>query len=128
VRFAPGDPVFLAALPHRLPRGVLLRARQLVRLGTVLRRCRDLVARRHAARSRPGRAGRPRTVRSIRVLVPCAARENPGCGYRRIHDELLVVGVQVAASTVWEILKQAGIDRVPARGSSTWAGLSALPG
>ncbi|GCB51512.1 integrase core domain-containing protein [Streptomyces sp. NL15-2K] len=120
VRFAPSDRVFLAAPLHRLPRGVLRRARLLVRPDTVLRRHRDLVSRRHAARSRPGRAGRPRTVRSIRVLVLRLARENPGWGYRRIHGELLVVGVQVAASTVWEIVKEAGIDPAPERGSSTW--------
>jgi hypothetical protein len=59
-------------------------------------------------------------VRSIRVLVLRLARENPGWGYRRIHGELLVLGVQVAASTVWEILKEAGIDPAPERGSSTW--------
>ncbi|MGW0707600.1 hypothetical protein ACWD4G_16850 [Streptomyces sp. NPDC002643] len=53
VRFAPGDRVFLAALLHRLPRGVLRRARLLVRPDTVLRRHRDLVSRRHAARLSP---------------------------------------------------------------------------
>ncbi|MET7505164.1 hypothetical protein [Streptomyces microflavus] len=68
VRFAPGDRVFLAALLHRLPRGVLRRARLLVRPDTVLHWHRDLVSRRHAARSQPKRAGRPRTVRSIRAL------------------------------------------------------------
>ncbi|WP_406164013.1 transposase [Streptomyces sp. NBC_00882] len=109
VRFAPSDRVFLAALLHRLPRGVLRRARLLVRPDTVLHWHRDLVSRRHAARSRPKRAGRPRTVRSIRVLVLRRARENPGWGYRRIQGELLVVGVQVAAPTVWEILKEPGI-------------------
>lgn len=35
------------------------------------------LARRHAARSRPKRPGRPRTVRSIRLLVLHLARENP---------------------------------------------------
>jgi hypothetical protein len=48
-------------------------------------------------------------------------RENPHWGYRRVHGELLVLGVKVAASTVWEILKDAGIDPAPERASSTWA-------
>jgi transposase len=120
-RFSPGDRAFLAALLHRLPRGQLGRFRLLVRLDTVLRWHRDLMARRHAARSRPKSPGRPRTVRSIRVLVLRLARENPSWGYRRIHGELLVLGVKVAASTVWEILRQAGIDPAPERTSTTWA-------
>ncbi|MFI8305156.1 integrase core domain-containing protein [Streptomyces sp. NPDC085927] len=121
VRFTPTDRAFLAALLHRLPRDVLRRLRLLVRPDTVLRRHRDLVTRRHADQSRPKRPGRPRTVRSIRALVLHLARENPGWGYRRVHGELLVLGVKVAASTVWEILKEAGIDPSPERSSSTWA-------
>jgi putative transposase len=42
-------------------------------------------------------------------------------GYRRIHGELLVLGIKVAASTVWEILQQAGIDPAPERTTATWA-------
>ncbi|MFF6816261.1 integrase core domain-containing protein [Streptomyces sp. NPDC012403] len=121
MRFTPGDRAFLAALLHRLPSEVLRRVRLLVRPDTVLRWHRDLVARRHAAASRPKRSGRPRTVRSIRLLVLRLARENPGWGYRRIHGELLVLGIKVAASTVWEILQEAGIDPAPDRASSTWA-------
>jgi len=49
------------------------------------------------------------------------ARENPSWGYRRIHGELLVLGIKTAASTVWEILQQAGIDPAPERTSTTWA-------
>jgi putative transposase len=49
------------------------------------------------------------------------ARENSSWGYRRIHGELLVLGITVAASTVWEILHQAGIDPAPERTSSGWA-------
>jgi hypothetical protein len=112
-RFSPVDRAFLAALLHRLPRDMLGRFRLLVWPETVLRWHRDLVAHRHAARSRPKRPGRPRTVRSIRLLVLRLARENPGWGYRRLHGELLVLGIKVAASTVWEILHQAGIDPVP---------------
>jgi hypothetical protein len=99
-RFCPGDRAFLAALLHRLPRDVLGRLRLLVRPETVLRWHRDLLARRHAASSRRRRPGRPRTVRSIRLLVLRLARENPCWGYRRIHGELLVLGIKVAASTV----------------------------
>jgi putative transposase len=120
-QFSPGDRAFLAALLHQLPRGLLGRIRLLVRPDTVLRWHRDLLARRHAARSRTRRPGRPRTVRSIRLLVLRLARENPGWGYRRIHGELLVLGVKVAASTVWEILRQAGIDPAPDRAATTWA-------
>jgi hypothetical protein len=47
--------------------------------------------------------------------------ENPRWGYRRVHGELLVLGVKVAASTVWEILHEAGIDPAPERSSATWA-------
>jgi putative transposase len=39
-----------------------------------------------------------------------------------VHGELLVLGVRVAASTVWEILQDAGIDSVPERAQSTWTG------
>jgi putative transposase len=120
-RFTPIDRAFLAALLHRLPVEVLRRMRLLMRPDTVLRWHRDLIARRHAKASRPKRPGRPRTVRSIRLLVLRLARENPSWGYRRIHGEILVLGIKVAASTVWEMLKEAGIDPAPARASSTWA-------
>jgi putative transposase len=121
VRFDPADRAVLAALLHRLPRDVLRRVRLLVRPETVIRWHRNLIARRHAHVSRPHRVGRPRTVRSIRALVLRLADENGSWGYRRIHGELLVLGITVAASTVWEILQQAGIDPAPERTSSSWA-------
>ena len=61
----------------------------------------------------PRRRGRPRTVRSIRALVLRLARENSSWGYRRIHGELAALGINVAASTVWEILKAHGIAISP---------------
>jgi transposase len=121
IRFDPSDRALLAALLHRLPRDVLRRLRLLVRPDTVLRWHRDLVAHRHAVASRPKRPGRPRTVRSIRTLVLRLARENSSWGYRRIHGELLVLGIKVAASTVREILREAGIDPAPQRTSENWA-------
>ena len=54
-RFRPADQAFMAALLHRLPGDVLGRFRLLIQPATILRWHRDLVARRHAARSRPGR-------------------------------------------------------------------------
>ncbi|WP_203596142.1 helix-turn-helix domain-containing protein [Actinomadura bangladeshensis] len=119
VRFTGPDRVLLAALLHRLPRRVLLRMRLLVRPDTVLRWHPDLITGRHAARSRPKRPGRPPTVRSIRALVLRLVRENPSWGYRRVHGEPLVLGVKVAASPVWEILKDAGVDSAPERSATT---------
>jgi putative transposase len=36
-------------------------------------------------------------------------------GYRRVHGELAALGITVAPSTVWQILKDAGIDPAPRR-------------
>jgi hypothetical protein len=47
------------------------------------------------------------------------ARE-PRLGYRRIQGELATLGIKIAASTVWTILRQAGIAPVPRRSSETW--------
>jgi hypothetical protein len=53
VRFTLADRALLAALLHRLPREVLKRLHLVVRPDTVLSWHRDLVAGRHARRSRP---------------------------------------------------------------------------
>lgn len=54
-RFTPADRAFLAALLHRLPRGVLGRFRLLVRPDTLLRWHRDLIARQAGIDPAPGR-------------------------------------------------------------------------
>jgi len=48
------------------------------------------------------------------------ARDNPGWGYRRIHGELAGLLHKLAPSTVWKILKDAGIDPAPTRSGLTW--------
>jgi transposase InsO family protein len=121
VAFTLADRAFLAALVQPLPRSVLRRLRLIVRPDTVLRWHRDLMRQRHATISRRKRPGRPPTARSIRALVLRLVRENPAWGYRRIHGELAMLGVTVAASTVWEILQAEGIDPAPQRSASTWA-------
>ena len=41
-------------------------------------------------------------------------------GHRRIHGELAKLGIAVAPSTVWEILRAAGIDPAPRCSGPTW--------
>src|SRR5664279_4048530 len=115
------DRALLATLLSVIPKARRHGMRLLVTPDTILRWHRDLVRRRWAARSRRGRTGRPATGRNIRELVLRLARENPEWGYRRICGELAGLGVKVAASTVWEFLKKAGIDPAPRRSGPTWS-------
>jgi putative transposase len=119
-RLTPPDRAFLAALLHRLPRARLRQLHLIVSPDTVLRWHRDLLRRHHAKMSRPKRPGRPPTVRSIKALILRLAQENPSWGYRRIHGELAALGIKVAPSTVWEILKANGIEPAPQRDRQTW--------
>src|SRR5450756_846260 len=66
-------------------------------------------------------AERPATHRKVRSVVLRLARENESWGYRRIHGELAGLGITVAPSTVWQILKNAGIDPAPRREGPGWA-------
>jgi putative transposase len=115
------DRALLAALLGVIPRSRRQGLRLLVTPDTILRWRRDIVRRRWAARSMRGKTGRPATRRNIRALVLRLARENPEWGYRRIHGELAGLGAKVAASTVWEILKNAGIDPAPRRTGPAWS-------
>jgi putative transposase len=53
-------------------------------------------------------------------LVLRLAWENPTWGHRRIQGELAGLGYQIAASTIWKILHQAGVDPAPRRSGPTW--------
>ena len=105
------DRAVLSALSKLLPPP--LRQLRLVYPRTLLRWHARLVARRWTYPHR--RPGRPLTATPIRVLVLRMARENPGWGYRRIQGELAGLGHPIAASTVWAILKTAGLDPAPRR-------------
>ena len=115
------DRAWLALLAGTLPLDRLAAIRLIVTPGTILRWHRDIVRRRWDARSRRGRSGRPATHRKVRSEVLRLARENESWGYRRIHGELAGLGITVAPSTVWEILKRAGIDPAPRRDGPGWA-------
>jgi putative transposase len=114
-RFEPDDRAILAALAR-----VLGRDRWsifLVRPDTILGWHRRLVANHWTY---PHRLGRPSTPAEIRRTIIRLARENPTWGYRRIHGELARLGITIAASTVWSILKTAGINPAPNRASESW--------
>jgi putative transposase len=115
------DRALLTTLLSVIPKARRQGLRLLVTPDTILRWHRDIVRRRWAARSVPGKAGRPATRRNIKALVLRLACENPEWGYRRIHGELAGLGVKVAASTAWEILRNAGIDPAPRRSGPTWS-------
>src|SRR3954464_7037341 len=110
------DRAFLSAVARLLP--TQLRQLRLVSPRTLLRWHAQLVARRWTYRQRT--PGRPAVSQSVRDLVLRMARENPRWGYRRIHGELIGLGHRVAASTVWTILKSAGIDPAPRRSGPSW--------
>jgi putative transposase len=122
------DRALLAALLSVIPKARRHGLRLLVTPDTIVRWHRDIVRRRWAARSMRGRTGRPTTQRNIRALVRRLARENPGWGYRRIHGELAGLGVKVAASTVWEILKASGINPARPADRADVVTILALPG
>jgi transposase len=115
------DRALFAALLAVIPKARRQGLRLLVTPDTIVRWHRDIVRRSWAARSMRGRTGRPATRPSIRALVRRLARENPGWGYRRIHGELAGLGVKVAASTVWEILRASGIDPARRQTGPTWS-------
>jgi hypothetical protein len=106
----------VAALTRLLPRS--RRIGLFVTPGTVLRWHADLVKRRWTYKC--ALPGRPPMRPTIRELVLRMAAENPGWGYRRIAGELVGLWRRIAPSTVWELLKKAGIDPAPRRSGRAW--------
>ena len=118
VRYEPGDRAWFAALTRFIPRRRWAEVFP-VTPATLLAQHRWLAATRYDT-SKRRKPGRPPTVRSIARLTVRLARENPLWGYRRIHGELTKLGATVAASTIYEILRAAGIDPAPRREGPTW--------
>jgi putative transposase len=116
-RLSWADRAVFAALTRLL--SPVCRRHRIVTPATILRWHRDLVKRRRT-QPRHHRTGGRRTPPELRRLVLRLAAENSSWGYRRIHGELAGLGYQVAASTVWSILKRAGIDPAPRRDGPSW--------
>jgi putative transposase len=117
-RYEPADRIWFVALSRLVPRR-RLPAVFSVTPATILRWHRRLVAHTwtYTDRRRPGR---PPTATVVKKLIVQMAGGNPGWGHRRIQGELARLGHPVASSTVWEILKAAGIDPAPRRSGPTW--------
>ena len=115
------DRALFAALLQVLPRSRRAGLRMIVTPETVLRWHRDIIRRRWVEKAAHARPGRPPTHGNIAKMVLRLARDNPAWGYRRIHGELVGLGVPLAPSTVWEILNKAGIAPAPRRSGPTWA-------
>ena len=105
-RISWSDRAVIAALARLIP--VRRRHGFLVTPATILHWHRRLVRRRWT--TPPVRAGRPAIPTGVRALTVRLATENPTWGYRRVHGELVGLGYQIGASTVWKILHSAGID------------------
>jgi putative transposase len=113
----PADRAVLAGLARLLPCRRL--DRFFVQPATLLRWHRDLVARRWTYPH--GRPGRPAIAEETTAFVVRLAKENPTWGYRRIHGELTTMGIVIAPSSVWAILKRHGIEPSPRRSGPTRA-------
>jgi len=112
----PQDRALFAGLSRLLNRR--RRGRCFVQPETLLRWHRDLVRRKW---TQPHRPGRPSIPAGTVAIVLRLARENPTWGYRRIQGELATMGVVLAPSSVWAILRRHGVDPSPMRRGPTWA-------
>ena len=124
VRYEPGDRLWLAALSRLVPRRRWGEVFAVTPATPLAWHCR-LVARRwdYASRRRPGW---PSTAAAIRKLVIRIATDNPAWGHQRVQGELVRLGHPIAASTVWQILHDAGIGPAPRRSGPTWKQLLAV--
>ena len=118
MRYEPADRAWFAALARLVPRGRWAEVFP-VTPATLLAWHRRLAAGKYDT-SKQRRPGRPPTSPGIARLVIRLAKENPLWGHRRIHGELMKLGVTVSPSTVWEILHAAGIDPAPRHSGPGW--------
>jgi putative transposase len=118
VRYQPADRLWLLALSRLIPRQRWAEVFT-VTPATLLAWHRRLVTRKwdYTNRRRPGR---PSTPAAIRKLVIRVATDNPTWGHRRVQGELARLGHRIAASTVWQIMHDAGIGPAPRRTGPTW--------
>jgi transposase len=118
IRYEPADRAWFTALARLIQRRRWAEVFP-VTPATLLAWHRRLAAKKYDT-SKRRKPGRPPTIPSIARLVVRLAKENPLWGHRRIHGELTKLGVTVAPSTVWEILRAAGMNPAPRRSGPSW--------
>ncbi|MGH3278793.1 MAG: IS3 family transposase [Trebonia sp.] len=102
-----------ADTPRALGRGLSRDASD--RAGLAPQAGREEVRREQAAQARSAASNPRHRPPAVRL-----AKENPLWGYRRIHGELAKLGIKIGPSTVYEILRSAGIGPAPRRAGPTW--------
>src|SRR5215472_7892685 len=114
LRLRGSDRALLVWMTRRWPS--LLGAAQVVQPETILRWHRAGFTAFWRWKSRK-RAGRPKIDRELRDLIRRMSKENPRWGASRIHGELLMLGFEVAQSTVSKYMVQ---GRPPSQGWKTF--------
>ena len=117
VRYEPADRAWFAVLSSLIPRTRWAEVFP-VTPATLLAWHRRLAAGKYTATRRP--PGRPPTAPAVKALILRMAHDNPRWGHERIQGELLKLGHRIAKSTVWQILRDAGVDPAPRRTGPTW--------
>ena len=67
------------------------------------------------------RLGRPLTSEEVVKLVLRIHEENAGWGHKKIHGELMKLGVKLSKTSVYNILKEQGKEPGPSRECLTWS-------
>src|SRR5262245_30634999 len=115
LRLTDDDRRRLAARACRVGRAALREIATIATVDTLLRRHRQLIARKWTYARKSGPRG---VLFEIRHLIVRMATENPTWGYTRIQGALENVGHRVGRSTIRRILQAAGLPPAPRRPTS----------
>ena len=124
LRLSDAERATLGEIGKRLGRKGLAKVAQVAKPETILGWWRKLVAQKFDVSNPRCYPGRPKIDREIEPLIVQMARENSGCGLRRVPRALANLGHNVSDQTVGNVLRRYGIAPAP-KWSETigWKGL-----